>query len=46
MEREPAGPRNGETIEADLCIVGAGPAGLAIASTLAGCGRRVLLLES
>ena len=46
MEREAAGPRNGETIEADLCLVGAGPAGLAIASALAGGGRNVLLLES
>jgi choline dehydrogenase-like flavoprotein len=46
MEREDAGPRDGETIETDLCIVGAGPAGLAIASTLAGGGRTVLLLES
>ena len=31
---------------ADVCIVGAGPAGLTLAARLAGSGRRVLLLEA
>jgi choline dehydrogenase-like flavoprotein len=30
----------------DVCIVGAGPAGLTLALALAGCGRKVLLLET
>jgi choline dehydrogenase-like flavoprotein/nucleoside-diphosphate-sugar epimerase len=33
-------------IEADLCIVGSGPAGLTIAQELAGSGIRVLIIES
>src|SRR6187200_2015645 len=33
-------------IDADVCVVGAGPAGLAIARQLCGLGRTVLLLES
>ncbi|GLY31149.1 GMC family oxidoreductase [Kineosporia sp. NBRC 101731] len=32
-------------IEADVCIVGAGPAGLSVATVLAGSGVRVVLLE-
>ncbi|MDX6610225.1 MAG: hypothetical protein QOF85_2150 [Solirubrobacterales bacterium] len=35
-----------ERIEADVAIVGAGPAGIVIALELAGAGHRVLLLES
>ncbi|MGH8503819.1 MAG: FAD-dependent oxidoreductase [Gammaproteobacteria bacterium] len=35
-----------ERLEADLCIVGAGPAGLAIARTLAGRGPRICVIES
>jgi choline dehydrogenase-like flavoprotein len=33
-------------LDADICIVGAGPAGLTLASELATRGRRVVLLES
>ena len=33
-------------LEADVCIVGAGPAGLTLAGALAARGRRVVLLES
>jgi choline dehydrogenase-like flavoprotein len=36
----------GATLDADVCIVGAGPAGLAVALDLARTGLRVLLLES
>ncbi|GAB6900428.1 FAD-dependent oxidoreductase [Kineosporia succinea] len=32
-------------IEADVCVVGAGPAGLSVSSVLAGSGVRVVLLE-
>lgn len=38
-------PRN-STVGADVCIVGAGPAGIAIARTLADSGARVVMLES
>lgn len=33
-------------IDADICIIGAGPAGLTLASELDGCGAKVALLES
>jgi choline dehydrogenase-like flavoprotein len=36
----------GAEIEADLCIVGAGPAGIALALELAGGSARVVVLES
>jgi choline dehydrogenase-like flavoprotein len=36
----------GASLDADVCIVGAGPAGLAVATELVEAGRRVLLLES
>jgi choline dehydrogenase-like flavoprotein len=36
----------GTTLEADLCVVGAGPAGLALARAFVGEGVRLLLLES
>lgn len=39
-------PANDELIEADLCVVGAGPAGISIARELLGSGFRVVLLES
>lgn len=37
---------DGSVLEADLCIVGAGPAGIAIARALRGKGLNILLLES
>ena len=36
----------GTTLRADLCVVGAGPAGIALALTAAARGRQVLLLEA
>jgi choline dehydrogenase-like flavoprotein len=33
-------------VQADICIVGGGPAGITLALELAGTGRRILLLES
>jgi len=33
-------------IDADLCVVGAGPAGMSVASRFAGGGADVVLLES
>lgn len=36
----------GTVIDADVCVVGAGPAGLAVALELSGAGLRVALLES
>jgi choline dehydrogenase-like flavoprotein len=35
-----------ENLEADICIVGAGPAGIALATALSGTGRRIVLAES
>jgi choline dehydrogenase-like flavoprotein len=35
-----------QKLEADLCIVGAGPAGVVLAIALAGEGRRIALVES
>lgn len=37
---------DGDRLETDICIVGAGPAGLTIAQTLAGRGTRICLVES
>jgi choline dehydrogenase-like flavoprotein len=37
---------DGEALEADVCIIGAGAAGITLAVELAGTGVRVLLLES
>lgn len=37
---------SGETIEAELCIIGAGPAGLVAGAELAARGRDVIVLES
>lgn len=37
---------DGAVMEADLCVIGAGPAGLVLASELARRGRDVMLLES
>ncbi len=36
----------GTTLRADLCVVGAGPAGIALALSAAARGRQVLLLEA
>lgn len=36
---------DGTTLEADVCIVGAGAAGIPLACSFIGAGRRVLLLE-
>jgi len=36
----------GETLDADICIVGAGPAEIALATALSGMGRRIVLAES
>ena len=36
----------GDTIECELCVMGAGPAGLAVASEFAGTGVNVIVLES
>jgi choline dehydrogenase-like flavoprotein len=33
-------------LDADVCIVGAGPAGIALAGELLGCGMRVCMLEN
>lgn len=41
--RRPAAPEN---FEFDICIIGAGPAGISLALALAGSGARVGLLES
>ncbi|MET1023454.1 MAG: FAD-dependent oxidoreductase, partial [Pseudoxanthomonas sp.] len=38
-------PRN-FVVRSDICIVGAGPAGIALATELRHCGLRVTLLES
>src|SRR5579871_753118 len=37
---------DGSLIQADLCVVGTGPAGLSIAGQLAGTNLKVVLLES
>jgi choline dehydrogenase-like flavoprotein len=37
---------NGSRLEADVCVVGGGPAGIALALTLSDQGHAVLLLES
>jgi choline dehydrogenase-like flavoprotein len=46
MELDARGVADGSLLDADLCIIGAGPAGLTIARELAGGDVRVLLLES
>lgn len=37
--------RDGETIEADACVVGSGPGGSVVAAQLAAAGRHVVVLE-
>lgn len=46
MEFDARVAANGTTLEADLCVVGAGPVGLSLASALAGSGLRVVIVES
>jgi choline dehydrogenase-like flavoprotein len=46
MLRDARNIATGEIIEADVCIIGAGPAGISIARELIGSDRQVLLLES
>lgn len=46
MEIDARGVRDGSELAADLCIIGAGPAGLTIARALARPGLRILVLES
>jgi|GEM_PF-1360991 len=36
----------GSTIDAEICIIGGGAAGIALARALAGTGRRIALLET
>lgn len=36
---------SGDLIKADLCIIGAGPAGIALAANAAACGQSVVLVE-
>jgi choline dehydrogenase-like flavoprotein len=36
----------GERLDADLCVIGSGPAGLALVQELRGSGLRILVLES
>jgi choline dehydrogenase-like flavoprotein len=43
---DPREPADGQEIETDLCIVGAGPAGIAVAREFLASGVRVCLLES
>jgi choline dehydrogenase-like flavoprotein len=46
MESDARKIADGTALEADLCIVGAGPAGLALAREFLGTKTRVLILES
>lgn len=46
MELDATRVARGETIETELCIIGAGPAGLVVAAQMAASGREVVLLES
>ena len=46
MELDAGTADDGLTLEANVCIVGAGPAGLALAAALQSFGRSVVLIES
>jgi choline dehydrogenase-like flavoprotein len=43
---DPIDPRGSREVWADICVIGAGPAGLAFASAWAGSERRLVILES
>lgn len=46
IDAQTASPSQLDALSADVCIVGAGPAGITLALALSGRGRRILLLES
>lgn len=46
MELDARQAATGTTLSADICIVGAGPAGIALAHELVAAGRQVVVLES
>ncbi len=46
MEQDATRHPPGRTIETDVCVIGAGPAGLVVGATLAAKGRDVVVLES
>ena len=46
MEQDARQLPDGHVVTTDLCIIGAGPAGLTLAQSLTDCGHRVALLES
>lgn len=46
MEADARQQREGGTVESDLCVIGAGPAGLAVAHEFCGRDTRVAVLES
>ncbi|HQS90514.1 FAD-dependent oxidoreductase, partial [Polaromonas sp.] len=46
MIDDAANIQNGATFNTDVCIVGAGPAGISLAMDLSGRGLSVMLLES
>ncbi len=46
MEFDARVAADGTTLDADLCIVGAGPVGLSLADALSGSGLRVVIIES
>ncbi len=46
MELDARQAANGTTLSADICIVGAGPAGIALAHELIATGKQIVVLES